>query len=572
MRTRALMSVFLAVGPFWTLMSQTAEQPTPISAESSSSPQPTPVEAPPPVVPASNDSTEASQSTSIIVDAAHPPVVTVVNKDTLSVDFPDEDIRVILRNVADLFELNLVVPDTLQGRTSIKLRDVTWRQIFQVVLSQIGYTFIEDGNIIKVVAEGTLAIEPVTTEVFIINYAKAEDIKPTIDSLIEAAAGGRAIIDKRSNALVITERPSRMSRIRPIIERLDKATAQVMIESKFVEVTNRDVKNIGVNWASLSGYQVGVGDIQQSFAKTRGQTSLQGDRVESSQTVDGSFVETNTEIGSTLTNTNGFENNTLSQQINQLVNDGDISRTATAVFSAADFNVILSALKTQSDTKLVSNPTVVTLNNSEANINIGEEFPIPSYTYNSERGSFEVSGFEYKQIGIILKVTPQVNSQGFIKLTIEPEVSSRAGTTTFGGGGGSSAAIPIISTRKTKTQVSLRDGYTMGIGGLIENTTTKGVARVPVLGSIPVLGRLFRSDSTNEDARNLLIFITAKTVSPEGATLAEVFDPRVIRSIGLQKDELPGYRDGSDPFAPPPPPPKPLFKLTPGGDPLRRTQ
>jgi type IV pilus assembly protein PilQ len=157
-----------------------------------------------------------------------------------------------------------------------------------------------------------------------------------------------------------------------------------------------------------------------------------------------------------------------------------------------------------------------------------------------------VSGFEYKPLGIILKVTPQVNAQGFIKLDVEPEVSSSSESASFGG-----AQIPIVVTRKTKTQVSLKDGYTMGIGGLIENRVSNGQTKVPVLGSIPVLGRLFRSDSTNDTMRNLIIFITAKTVSPDGAPIEEVFDSRSVRQMQMRRDELPGYRDGSDPFLPP---------------------
>ncbi|HOY55505.1 MAG TPA: secretin N-terminal domain-containing protein, partial [Opitutaceae bacterium] len=157
-------------------------------------------------------------------------------RDTLSVDFPDEEIRNILRNVADLFELNLVIPETLQGKTSIKLRDVTWRQIFQVVLQPVNYSYIEDGSIIRVVDNASLQQEPTSTEVFILNYAKAADVQPVVASMVEANAGGKLVVDTRSNALVITERPSRFNRIRPIIENLDRATDQVMIESKFIEV------------------------------------------------------------------------------------------------------------------------------------------------------------------------------------------------------------------------------------------------------------------------------------------------------------------------------------------------
>jgi type IV pilus assembly protein PilQ len=576
------------------------------------------------------------------VQGAEPTAAPVTrDKDTLSVDFPDEDIKTILRNVADLFELNLVVPDTLTGKTSIKLRDVTWEQIFKVVLSPVGYTYVKDGNIIKIVSNELLQQEPGSTEVFILNNAKAADIKPTIDGLVDAATGGKIVIDARSNALVITERPSRMQRIRTVIDQLDKATDQVMIESKFVEVTDRDIRNIGVNWASLQGMQFGVSNIAQGFSRSRGQdtsngsngnttttngnttttantttngstTTVTGPTNSSSTTNTGgvttSTTQTNTgsqllqvtttdpstgiqttsyqvtpinstgtststsipssqtnstsTSGSTQTSTNTGGSTSVSDaltngvnnvvnSLTSLVNTGSTARVATAVFSASDFNVIISALKTQSNTKVMSNPTVVTLNNTEAILNIGQEFPVPKYNYNSERGTFEVAGFEYKPIGIILKVTPQVNARGVIKLSLEPEVSQQNGSTSFGGAGG--ASIPIIATRKVKTQVSLKDGFTMGIGGLITDSKDHGGNKVPILGDIPLLGRLFSSKNVNDSSTNLLIFITAKTVSADGGSPEEVFDPRAIMATGMTRDELPGFRapKGTEVFAAP---------------------
>jgi type II secretory pathway component GspD/PulD (secretin) len=584
--------------------------------------QETPAPAAPPAPPA------AAPAVTPAAEPAVPVAAVSRDKDTLSVDFPDEDIKTILRNVADLFELNLVVPDTLTGKTSIKLRDVTWEQIFQVVLSPVGYSYVKEGNIIKIVSNELLQQEPGSTEVFVLNNAKAADIKPTIDGLIDAATGGKIVIDGRSNALVITERPSRMGRIRGIIEKLDKATDQVMIESKFVEVTDRDVRNIGVNWASLQGMSLGVHGISQTFSRSRGQTTNDGTNSNAASGVDSNSTSGNgtnngttssTTVGSTGGNTvtyvtgfngpiasttslpggavttsvttvpsttdlakgpiasttyngtttndvtngvTGSTNNTLSSVLNStasnavnqlmgLTNTGSTTRVASAVFSSSDFNVIISALKTQNNTKIVSNPTIVTLNNTEAFLNIGQEFPIPSYTYNAERGSFEVSNFVYKPIGIILKVTPQVNAQGVIKLTLEPEVSQQNGSTSFGGAGG--ASIPIIATRKVKTQVSLKDGYTMGIGGLITSSVDHGGTKVPVLGSIPVLGRLFSSKNINDAITNLLIFITAKTVTADGASPEEVFDPRAVRAVDISREDLPGYRaaKGTDVFSHP---------------------
>jgi type IV pilus assembly protein PilQ len=233
---------------------------------------------------------------------------------------------------------------------------------------------------------------------------------------------------------------------------------------------------------------------------------------------------------------------------------GEASTMFASVMSAPEFTTIISALNTGSDSKLVSNPTIVTLNNTEASINVGMEYPIPNYTYNQERGSFEVSGFIYKPIGVLMKVTPQVNNQGFIKLNIAPEVSNQTGTVKFGASGGSAAEIPIIAVQKTLTQVTLKDGFTLGIGGMVTKGEEKNTSKVPVLGSIPYLGRLFSSDSTRMESKNLLIFITARTLKPDGATVGDVFDPRMTREMQLQKTDLPGYRDSSDPFYTPPPP------------------
>lgn len=490
-------------------------------------------------------------------------VAVTQGKDTLSVDFPDEEIRNVLRNVADLFELNLVIPDTLQGKTSIKLRDVTWRQIFQVVLNPVGYTYIEDGNIIKVVTAESLNMEPLSTEVFILNYAKAAEVKPSLDAMVDTKVGGKIVVDARSNALIVSERSSAIQRIRPIIQNLDRATDQVMIETKFIEVSDSATKDLGVDWAVLRGYKVGTEGYKSTYNATSGRESEAGykedgldvDFMNNGYNKAGQLNTVTGPVGPKVTN--GVLDGIGPMSSIENIFTNNVSRVSTSVFSAAQFNLTLNALQAGGGSKLVSNPTVVTLNNTEANINVGQEYPIPNYTYNQEQGRFEVSGFTYKPIGVILKVTPQVNSAGFIKLTVEPEVSSRdeSKDVQFG-----DAKIPVVAVRKTKTQVTLKDGYTLGIGGLLDSTTSNSQTKVPLLGDIPGLGRLFRSDSNSKRQQNLLIFITARTVKPDGGTVGEIFDPRMVREMKITKDELPGFRDGSDPFVQPTPPEDPKAK------------
>jgi len=479
--------------------------------------------------------------------------------DMISVDFPNEEIRTVLRNVADLYMLNIVIPEDLQGTTSIKLRDVSWRQIFTVVLEPIGYTYIEEGNIIQIISNDTLNFEPPITDIFMLNYADASDIAGTITNMVDAEKGGRVQIDARTNGLIVTERQSRMSTIRQVIERLDKPTLQVMIETRFVEVTNNDISKIGVKWNSLDEFEVTATNLNRTYndfdsrngTNTRGvennnetnfgsvdlsvgDTSISGEP----GTNNGQFI--NNLTGQTLMDATTISDSNVQQNairnLAELVHGGNLQKTTSAVFSASQLGYVFSALKTQGNSRLVSHPTVVTLNNQEAEISIGEQFPIPNYQYNEERGTFEVSGFEYKDIGVILKVKPSVNNEGLITMKVNPEVSSRTGEREFGGASG--ASIPIISTRRTQTQISLKDGYTMGLGGLLQASEIEENTKVPLLHKIPGLGAAFRHKAKDGNKLNLLIFITAKILSSEDSDFEDVFSQTQMEDVGIDPDSI----------------------------------
>ena len=418
-------------------------------------------------------------------------------EETISVDFPDEDVRTVLRSVADLFDLNLVIPDSLQGRTSIKLRNITWDQVFEVVLEPLGYTFVEDRNIVRIKSIQELIIEPVDTRIFIANYARAEELKESITPLVDASAGGNIQVDVRSNALVVKERPSRMSKIHEVIKSLDQPTEQVMIESKFVEVSNTEAQNIGINWSTLSDLSVALGETAVSAT----QGGLGGASA-------------------------AFDRN----------DDTGQAQAEGALLSAEEFEVIISALDTNNDVELVSNPTVVTLNNTSAKIAIGERYPLPEYAFNAQTGERQLTGFEYIDIGITLDVVPSVNSTGFINLNILPEVSAIGELVDIEG-----TQIPRINSRRTEANVTLKDGYTLAIGGLSSEDTNNNSTKVPLLGDIPGIGQFFRSKADLTTTRNLIIFITAKVLDPDDSDYRDVVDPRVLNEMNLVPSDLPGY-------------------------------
>ena len=455
-------------------------------------------------------------------------IATIASEETISVDFPDEDVRTILRNVADLFDLNVVIPDSLQGRTSVKLRNITWRQVFEVVLKQLDYTYVEDRNIVEVISMAELTMEPVDTRVFIVNYAKANEIQNSISPLVDPAAGGRLEVDVRSNALVITERPSRMNKIQEIIDRLDHVTDQVMIESKFIEVSSGDLENIGVDWAYLNENS---GDLLGGDGAGSGNPGFNSKPTEDA---DKDFGRPNgTVIGGIDSYASGLAN----------IAGGGASGGLVAVFSSSQFAATLSALQSEQRSKLVSNPTVVVMNNQQAKFQVGEDYPIRQFSINDQTGQLETGEVEYRFVGVQLDVTPSVNAAGMISMDVHPVVSALGDvvTTQAGVAGNTLLEDRIFKTRDAQTQVTIKDGYTIALGGLTAEEKRDNKSQVPLLGDIPLLGKLFQDNGSSKVSTNLIIFLTAKTLNPDGSNYRDVIDPRQLEAMWISPDEVPGY-------------------------------
>jgi type IV pilus assembly protein PilQ len=472
------------------------------------------VDVPSPTIEGAMIESEVGAPASIVERSEPRPPQRVSSQDmgeaeTISVDFPDEDVRTILRNVAELFDLNLVIPDTLQGRTSLKLRNVTWPQVFEVVLDPLGFTHVADRNIIRIRSKAELAQEPVDTKVYMINYARANELTTSIQPLIDSAAGGRIQVDRRTNALVITERPSRMKQIEDIITRLDRANPQVMIQSKFVEVRLNDGKDVGMDWSTSLGPDGGTGFSVGSFAS----------RFTGSSAVP-MIVDEHSE-GIALV-------------------DGPLTRNPldTAVFNAASFGTVLRALQSQNNVRLVSNPTVVTMDGEKAEIKITREFPQPDFTFNAQTGQRQFNGLgDPIDVGITLAVTPSVNNDGFISLDIFPEVSSTSEDRII-----ENTAFPIRDVRTARTRITIKDGFTIALGGLVQQELSDRESQVPVLGNLPALGRLFRNSSRISEETNLIIFITARTLNPDGSSYEEIIDPRQLERMQIDPTQVPGYQ------------------------------
>lgn len=455
-----------------------------------------------------NDATVAIDfDSSVVADPQHDDHADAsLPQDALiTVNYPDEPIRSILRNVADLYDINLVVPDTLLGNTSIKLRDVNWRQIFQIVLKPAGFSYVQEGTVVRVVSLDEINKEPMELRTFNVKYAKASDIMLSLGPIITGdTPAGTIQVDDRSNSLIIKAKPSTLDQITKILANssIDKVGLQVMIETKFMEVSN-------VN--NPSGTDDGTGLGWWSNTAPFGGTT--------------NFLN----IAGAL----------------DLFDNVGGSSFKSVLMSANTYAMTLLALQTNVKSNLLGSPTLVTANNKKATFHVGQKQPLIEANFDTTTGTYTVGTVSYIDVGIKLEVTPRVNEGADqITLNVKPEVIKIVGQVPFTGSGGTVLQYPITSIRTAETNVNIKNGYTLAIGGLIQDDDGFQTKKVPFLGDLPYVGRIFRQEQLTSQKINLIMFITAKTLDPKGSSYNEVIDPRQIADMGVTDGDIPGYANG----------------------------
>ncbi len=408
------------------------------------------------------------------------PAEKVTTPGNVTIDFKDADILNVLRILSIKSGVNIVAGKDVEGTVTIRLVDVPWEKALDVVLKTYGFAYEREENIIRVATVENLGQEPLKTEVFSISYAKAEEVVESIKEMISARGSIRA--DKRSNTLIVTDIPTNIYKIEQVVTRLDESTPQVYIEARVIEATLDDDEKLGIDW-----------DVKV--------------------TADGSTIPTTLPFHKDLTHMPYLDN-----RIDTSFPAFPIDTTATWAFGTLNFKqfqAVLWMLNERTDTKIVSNPRMVTLNNQEATIHIGDTLYTPEWSESATTGTPVFSGITKTDLatGIKLKVTPHVNSKEEIVVDLEPEVSTfpDSATTLLTTDSGTVNAWKV-SIRTAKTQVMVKDGETIAIGGLLKETTVKTRRKVPFLGDIPLLGYLFRYSEDTIDTRDLLIFVTVKLI------------------------------------------------------------
>ncbi|QJD99651.1 type IV pilus secretin PilQ [Massilia forsythiae] len=434
----------------------------------------------------------------------------------LSFNFQNVEVRAALQAIADISSLNIITSDSVSGNLTLRLKDVPWDQALDVVLQAKGLDMRKNGSVLWIAPREELLtkekleleqkaqiadLEPLRSEIFQLNYQKAEAFR-TVFGLDQngAATGdgsrnrvlskrGSAIIDPRTNQLFVTDIAARLEDIRKLITKVDIATKQVLVEARLVEANDGFSRNLGA--------KLGFADLRTLRGGDSGYAINGNQRV----AVGGNLTGIGQVTGQTPDNGDGYTNSTLVNLPAAAINGSNPSSIAFSLFSSAAnrfLNLELSALEADGKGKIISSPRVVTEDNVPAVIEQGVELPYQQAT------SSGATSITFKKANLRLEVTPQVTPDGNVVLDVDVAKDSKGESTTAGF---------AINTQHVKTKVMVENGGTVVLGGIYQQSETNNATQVPVLGSIPVVGNLFKTTSRANSKTELLVFITPKIVA-----------------------------------------------------------
>lgn len=413
----------------------------------------------------------------------------------LSLNFQDIQIRSVLQLIADFTDLNLVASDTVNGRITLRLKNVPWDQALDIIMKTRGLDKREVGNVLMVAPAEELAareklelesrqqiseLAPLRTEFIEVRYASAGEIFALFESSGEGegvlSGRGSVIVDERTNSIILTETTVKINEFRAVLEKLDVPVRQVLIEARIVTAASNFSEALGVRWGGL-GYKINGDNVGTA-----------GGSLTTVQEVRGGIGDPD---GITFTSPD------------HLVVDlgvGSADATSFAIGLVNDkylLDLEISALESQGSAEVIARPKVITADKQEATISSGVEIP---YQEASSSGATSVS---FKSATLQLAVKPQITPDD--RIIMELEVKQDTVGAVFNG-------VPSINTNNVKTQVLVNNGETIVLGGIFTVNTSESVTKTPFLGDLPYVGGLFRRNTRSDQKQELLIFITPRLI------------------------------------------------------------
>ncbi len=409
----------------------------------------------------------------------------------ISLNFQNIPLRELLHVFADITKFNIVISDSVAGNVSLRLNDVPWDQALEIVLEQKNLAMRKNGNILRIAPRDELLakerqeleslqqigqLEPTQTESFQINYQKADDLQKLLGNKDQPvlSKGGSVVVDAYSNRLFVTDVPTRLDKVRQLINLIDKPAKQVLIEARVVEARDTFGRELGVRLNFLNAQPVKVASDSGSSLLLGGGAATIG-----SPSATGRMAST-----------------TFTQQTTM----GALSFSLFNSSLTRILNLELLAMEADGKGKSLSNPRVVTGNNVKAVIEQGDEIPVVT-----PAAANTPPTVTYRKAKLSLDVTPQITPDGSIKMKLiiskdRPDFSRIV------------LGNPTIITAKVESEVMVENGGTLVIGGVTHEDVTVSEDRIPFFGDLPYVGFMFKHKNKTSERKELLIFITPRIV------------------------------------------------------------
>ena len=415
--------------------------------------------------------------TTSVIATVHP----FESKEPLTLELEAVPITTVLNMIAQQNHLNLVISGTVTGDVTLRLENVDIASALNAVLSPNGYNYYIKDDVIIVKPIDMTAVGERTSEVVTLRYAEPYTIKEALDAL--KTPKGEVVILKKSeddksdnnkynaNRILIMDIPGAVQEMMRLVEKLDIPERLISIEVKIIE-TKVDAKDkIGIAWPTQIAASLGEGTL--------------------------SGTESTSDESSSSTTLEDIAGNYNPQ-------NGDWTWGTLSIF---ELQATLDILKQNGNSKLISDPHIITVENHEAEIKVETVIPIQTINRFTEAAATQdIVTFYDEEVGISLKVTARINNDGRITLDVNPTIEDIIGYS-----GTTDNQKPITSSRSIRTRISVKDGETAALGGLLEEDEIIIENKVPLLGSIPIIGKfLFTNKSTEKSTTDLLILITPK--------------------------------------------------------------
>lgn len=413
----------------------------------------------------------------------------------ISLDLQDADLVNVMRLFGEVANLNMILAPRVKGKVTVRMINVPWDQAMDIILKMNGLGYVLEDNILRIASVSALTkeaeeqarakeskkkAEDLITRVVSINYAKAGEISGTLKKSLSAR--GEIVVDNRTNTIIIKDIARHVDEVLTLVKLLDKAIPQVMIEARIVEATTSFTRDIGVQWGGKAVADAAHGNptgftFPNSIAVTGGPT-----------------------MGATTSGSGNYFVNLPAGA--GAGSGGAIGFTFGSLTKALNLDLILSAMESTGEGKVISTPRVSALDNKEAKIQQGQSIP---YSTTSAGGT----AVQFIQANLELNVTPHVTPDN--KIFMKIKATKNAPDVSLLGAGGQ----PSIRNNEATTEILLADGETAVIGGILIIDRGETIQKVPFFSDLPLIGWLFKKKTNRDDKRELLIFITPRIIKQE---------------------------------------------------------